>query len=184
MQLNTPKASVSGRRRRALRASACLGLAMALMTLGACSDDPPERQAARPVAREAPAIHQMKRLDRGAEVKPELWLASREAGQDLPETAAEVAATRELLEVAGKRFRDYPRMIANRAVQLENMLQSNGMGEPAIGLISELSEVPGDHRFVESFASLSQQYFNLRLQGRDRQEALNLLKKHGGETSN
>ena len=154
------------------------------LTLSACSDEPQQRTAeVHEVANEEPAVYQMVRLDRGEHIKPELWLASRAAGHDLVETAPEVEATKTLLEEAGKRFREYPRMIANRAVQLEDMLHSKGLGEPAVQLITDLAEVPGDVRYVESFGSLSQQYYNLRLQGLERQEALDLLKR-GGNTSN
>lgn len=161
-----------------------LGMMIVALALAACSDEPQQRAAdVHEVANEEPTVYQISRLDRGEHVKPEIWLASRAAGHDLPETAPEVEATRTLLEAAGKRFREYPRMIANRAVQLEDMLHSKGLGEPALQLITDLAEVPGDVRYVESFGSLSQQYYNLRLQGLDRQEALDLLKR-GGHTSN
>lgn len=160
-----------------------LAAAMMVLAFAACSDEPQKPASRHEVANEPPAIYQLPRLDRGAHVKPERWLASRAVGHDLAEDAPEVEALKRKLEVAGKRFRDYPRMIANRAVQLEDMLHSKGLGEPATQLISDLSEVPGDMRYVESFGSLSQQYYNLRLQGLDRREALNLLKR-GGNKSN
>lgn len=179
MQMTKHRRDPEDRWRRVAR----VGIAVALLALGACSDEPEEHAVTRHVPSEPPAIHQMPRLDRGEHIKPEQWLASRDAGHDVAEDAPEVAELRALLTVAGKRFREYPRMLANRAVQLETMLHNRGLGEPATRLIADLSEVPGDKRYVESFGSLSQQYYNLRLQGFDRQEALNLLKR-GGTTSN
>jgi hypothetical protein len=88
-----------------------------------------------------------------------------------------------MLATAGRRFREYPRMIANRAVQLEAMLAEKNMPESAPQLIEELTTVPGDTRYVESFGALCQQYFNLRTQGVERQDALKLLKT-GGDTTN
>ncbi len=106
---------------------------------------------------------------------PELWLASRQAGSDLAMDDARVVALKEVLDDASRSFREYPRMIANRAVQLEEMLQEKNMGEPAPELVAELSRAVGPERNVESFGALCGQYFNLRMQGLDRQQALKVL---------
>ena len=77
---------------------------------------------------------------------------------------------------AAQRFRDQPRMIANRAVQLEGMLSEMRISERAPRLIVTLSQVPGAHRSVESFASLTQQYYNLRVEGLGQGQAIDALK--------
>ena len=81
----------------------------------------------------------------------------------------------------GERFRDHPRMIANRAVQLEGMLREKDIPERAPELIAVLSEVPGEARYVESFASLTQQYYNLRMEGLGRAQAVDVLRQQTGE---
>jgi hypothetical protein len=81
--------------------------------------------------------------------------------------------------VAAHRFGDPPRMIANRAVQLEAMLASAGISESAPELIVSLSEI-SEERPREGFGSLCQHYFNLRKQGLDREAALAQLKSRSG----
>lgn len=87
------------------------------------------------------------------------------------------------MTAAERSFREYPRMIANRAVQLEEMLSGNNADERAPQLIARLSEVAGGERYVDSFGALCQQYFHLRKQGFGPDEALEVLKR-GGAASN
>jgi hypothetical protein len=161
------------------RLSAAIGIALA----AGCSEEPQEAGAVRSVAKEPPAIHRMERLVVTEGPSPARWLASRQAGRDLPEEDPLVAEYARMLESAGRRFREYPRMIANRAVQLEEMLAEKNMPEAAPRIIEELSAIPGDTRYVESFGALCQQYYNLRLQGLERAEALKLLKTGGSSTN-
>jgi hypothetical protein len=161
------------------RLFAAVGIALA----AGCSEEPQETPVAQSVPKEAPPIHRMERLDRIEGPSPARWLASRQAGRDLPEEDPLVMEYARMLATAGRRFREYPRMIANRAVQLEAMLAEKNMPESAPQLIEELTTVPGDTRYVESFGALCQQYFNLRTQGVERQDALKLLKT-GGDTTN
>lgn len=161
-----------------LTACLCVGL-----TLAACSDEP-ERKHAIPVPAESvPTIHQMARIGRAGDVEPEQWLASREAGRDLAKDDPSVARLKETMTAAERNFREYPRMIANRAVQLEEMLSGNNADERAPQLIARLSEVAGGERYVDSFGALCQQYFHLRKQGFGPDEALEVLKR-GGAASN
>lgn len=74
-------------------------------------------------------------------------------------------------------------MIANRAVQLEEMLSGNNSDERAPQLIVRLSEVAGDGRYVDSFGALCQQYFHLRQQGMEPDEALQALKRSGAASN-
>ena len=158
------------RRLARLGATLCLALMLA-----ACGEEASEPSAPAPVP--APkAVYQLELLGVTDRIPPEQWLASRQAGRDLPEGDPSVAALRHTLEVAGRRFREFPRMIANRAVQLEEMLQQQKMPEPAPELIARLSDVAGEERHVESFGAICQHYYNLRMQGLGQQEALEVLR--------
>lgn len=161
---------------------ACVLAALGIALLAACSEEAQETDAVRTVPKEPQAIHRVERLVATEGPSPARWLASRQAGRDLPEEDPLVAEYARLLETAGRRFREYPRMIANRAVQLEEMLAEKSMSESAPQIIEELSAIPGDTRYVESFGALCQQYYNLRLQGLARTEALKLLKTGAGTT--
>lgn len=157
-----------------------LASAFILSGLGAagCSDEqvaeaPPP---ASPAPGGKPSVHEDKWLSVTDGVNPDNWLASREAGHDLEQTDPAVADMRRILDVATVRFRDHRRMIANRAVQLEAMLSEKNIDEKAPRLIVTLSQVPGDQRSVESFAALTQQYYNLRVEGLDQSHAIDVLK--------
>ncbi len=160
---------------RRLTATAALA---ACLVLSACSDEgTAEAPAAPPAPQAAPASHQLAWLRLTDDVAPEQWLASREAGSDLGLYDPAVADMRRVLDVASSRFRDQPRMIANRAVQLEGMLKEKSIDERAPRIIVTLCEVPGQTRLVESFAGLTQQYYNLRMEGRSRAQAIDVLKQ-------
>ena len=59
------------------------------------------------------------------------------------------------------------------------MLGEKRIVERAPRIIVSLSQVPGETRYVESFAALTQQYYNLRMEGLSRGEALEALKRQG-----
>jgi hypothetical protein len=159
------------------------GLLWLVLAVAACGEEPEEKSAASAPPAPPAAIYQLGRLDPTDRTLPEQWLASRQAGRDLAEDDLAVIELKRTLEVAGRRFREYPRMIANRAVQLEVMLKQKDMGEPAPQLIERLARVPGETRYVESFGALCQQYFNLRMQGHAPEEAVKML-KDGADASN
>lgn len=154
-------------------------VALLAAALAACSDESTaEKQQSAPAAEQslisARNVEWLKLTD---DIAPEQWLASREAARDLDIYDPAVIDMRHVLEAATSRFRDQPRMIANRAVQLEAMLSERAIAERAPYLIVSLSQVPGGQRSVESFAALTQQYFNLRLEGLTRAAALDALRQ-------
>ncbi len=157
----------------------CSSLIVLASMLTACGDE----QAGELPATSAPAVEakpssaNLEWLKQTDAVAPEHWLASRSAGRDLDPYDPAVEEMRRTLEVAAARFRDHPRMIANRAVQLEEMLQEKNIDERAPALIATLCEVPGATRYVESFSALTQQYYNLRMEGRDRAQAIEALRR-------
>jgi hypothetical protein len=153
-------------------------IAALTLTIAACGDEVGRetQSAPAPVAAQDESLNALAWLKQTHAIAPEHWLASREAGHDLDMYDASVGDMRRVLETAAMRFRDHPRMIANRAVQLEAMLKERGIEERAPRIITNLSQVPGQTRYVESFASLTQQYFNLRMEGRSRSQAIDMLK--------
>jgi hypothetical protein len=158
-----------------------LTIALALSVLvSACGDETvSESPGVAPPAAEVQSPAQLKWLRLTDGIAPEQWLASREAGRQLDLYDPAVIDMHHVLERASARFRDLPRMIANRAVQLEAMLSEKRIAEKAPRLIVSLSQVPGERRYVESFGALTQQYYNLRLEGFSRAEALEALKRQG-----
>jgi hypothetical protein len=159
------------------RALAIAALA-ACLAMSACSDEPtPGAATPQPVEETKPAWHRLGWLRLTDGIAPEQWLASREADSDLALDDPAVADMRRVLDVASSRFRDLPRMIANRAVQLETMLKEKSIDERAPRIIVTLSDVPGRTRYVESFAGLTQQYYNLRVDGLTRAQAIDVLKQ-------
>lgn len=160
--------------------SCCACTLMIALTFGltGCGEEPtPEASAPpTPVTLDKPTFHNMTWLKQIDPVSADQWLASREVGHDLDLYDPAVIKMREKLDIASKRFRDHPRMIANRAVQLEGMLQEKQIAERAPEIIDTLCEVQLSGRSVESFSSLTQQYYNLRMEGLDRGQAILALR--------
>jgi hypothetical protein len=150
-------------------------LALLVLVVSGCSDQT-EPAAPAPAPPPAVEIHQLEWLRVTDHVQPDLWLASRAAHRDLSADDQQVADIRRKLDLAALRYRDHPRMIANRAVQLEGMLAERQLSEPAPRLIDLLTTIAGETRHVESFGALCQQYYNLRLEGLDQAQALETLK--------
>lgn len=168
---------------RPTRVAIALVAVMVTLRLAACSDEsPPEPQAPAAAETGRPAVHQLTWVRVTDGIAPEQWLASREAGRDLEPDEPAVRDMTRILEIAAKRFRDQPRMIANRAVQLEGMLSEKRISERAPRLIVTISQVPGAQRSVESFAALTQQYYNLRLEGLAQGPAIDALKRQYART--
>ena len=159
-------------------AARALGLALAALSAVGCEDEAEIGSAPLPVETAKPAaLPRMTWLGLHDAVTPERWLASREANADLAEDDPKVIALRAELAAAAQRFRDPPRMIANRAVQLEAMLAAIGVAEHAPELIALLSSAAGAVRPQEGFGAICQHYYNLRKQGLDRDTALAQLKE-------
>lgn len=71
-------------------------------------------------------------------------------------------------------------MVANRAVQLEAMLDPTDGRETAVWLLAMLSEVVTEPGKVEGFGALGQQYYNLRKTGLSERDALQDLSRRYG----
>ncbi|HEV2543227.1 MAG TPA: MxaH protein [Methylobacterium sp.] len=104
---------------------------------------------------------------------PARWLAGREAGHPLPADAAAVRDLRESLDRARSAFVEDKRMIANRTVQLGQMLSEIGKTESYRGLIDGLGAIAalrGRHKSL--YGEMCQHYYNTRAQGADHATAL------------
>jgi len=71
-------------------------------------------------------------------------------------------------------------MIANRAVQLEAMLDPTDGRETAVWLIAALADIVKEPGKVESFGAVGQQYYNLRKAGLNERDALDDLSRRYG----
>lgn len=153
--------------------------AIAAFALVGCSDE--AQQGAREDARErvaAPASDEVSRktwLQPTDGTPPDLWLASREAGRDLPPDAPAVGDWRRRLADADGRFGETDRMIANRAVQLQAMLGEIGIAESPQEIIAGFSGLTGEGARA-GFSDLCQHYYNLRAQGLSREASFAALK--------
>jgi hypothetical protein len=144
-----------------------------------CDDDalPDAATTTTAPAAQTPPVWHLKWLGERDKTTPELWLASREAGADLDDSDPSVVAMHESLTLAAERFHDKPRMIANRAVQLEEMLAEAGIDESARDIIRTLTLAVESGARIEGFGSMCQYYYNLRKQGLGHDAALARLKE-------
>lgn len=148
--------------------------ALLLLPLTSCTDDP-VAQSGQPVD----TVHrwsETKWLEVTDEVEPEVWLVSREVNADVEPNHPRLTIVRANLKIATHRFGESPRMIANRAVQLERMLSDTDASEAAVGLIVRLTSVVGEKGQTEGFGAISQHYYNMRSSGLDNHAALEKLK--------
>ncbi|PZQ82247.1 MAG: hypothetical protein DI549_11920 [Ancylobacter novellus] len=169
---------------RLSRALAGAGLALALA--GCPSEAPPEprERVAAPARDDATrsALARKTWLQPTDSDDPDVWLASRDAGHDVAPGAPGVAAWRAILTDADARFGETDRMIANRAVQLEAMLQEIRVTQSAREIIADF--VPLAAKGSRSgFSDLCQHYYNLRVQGLTREAALAVLRREAPRPS-
>ncbi|WGF90369.1 hypothetical protein [Marinivivus vitaminiproducens] len=121
-------------------------------------------------------------LDVKDPMSPDRWLASRQAGELLTETDPSVTQARRLLFIAGTRFSESPRMIANRTVQISEMLHADAPDETPMAVLEGLTDVVERNASKTPFGELCQHYYNLRAQGLDRIEALGALRTTYGRS--
>ncbi|CAA2137885.1 hypothetical protein [Hyphomicrobium sp. ghe19] len=153
------------------------GLILALLLFG-CGDEPPRQQSTEKRSG-LTKPHKIEWLTAQDDISPETWLIEREANSGATLTRDEVGNLHQLLANASNTFTDSPRMVANRAVQLEAMLKAEGGDETAVSLIGRLTGVVAPGR-IESFGAAGQQYFNMRKAGFSGQQALDELSKRYG----
>jgi hypothetical protein len=155
------------------------GLATGLFACDRDADDTARQTAAAPAHTRALADKTW--LETQDQTPPEQWLASREASRDISGSAPLVASFADLLASAHRRYNETPRMIANRAVQIEQMLHARGIEESARLVIEGLVMIGSDDR-RRGFGEAGQHYFNIRVTGTGREQALQVLAKTTSET--
>ncbi|MET0639457.1 MAG: hypothetical protein ABWX70_04785 [Hyphomicrobium sp.] len=150
-------------------------------SLNGCSDEQqPQRHAEK-----RSGIGEAERADwltRQDDVRPELWLIEHETKTGVNAHAADAGDIRNTLSHAATTFNESPRMIANRAVQLEAMLKDEGGNETAITLINRLSSAIAPGR-IESFGAAGEKYYNMRKAGFTGEQAIDALFKRYGSRS-
>jgi hypothetical protein len=155
------------------------GLATGLFACDRDTDDTARQTAAAPA--HPVALVEKAWLETQDRTPPEQWLASREASRDLPVSTPQVASFADLLARAHRRYNETPRMIANRAIQIEQMLRARGIEESARLVIEGLVMIGSDDR-RRGFGEAGQHYFNIRVTGTGREQALQVLAKTTAET--
>jgi len=147
--------------------------------LSACSDDPEPVSPADEAQQESQtkALARQSWLQSSDDIAPEVWLVARMTRMEVSSEDPEVARVAALLDAAGHRFRESPRMIANRAVQLQEMLAEAGIMEEAPKLVEDMSFIVDGASGAEGFGALCQHYYNLRSTGLRRDAALAALKR-------
>lgn len=108
------------------------------------------------------------------------WLASREAGRLIANDDDASKRMRRILGQSRAYFIEEPRMIANRIVQLGQMLANSGKPETYEVLLDGLTGIAQASDRKQLFGEMCQHYFNSREQGLDRQATLARLAERYG----
>ena len=114
-------------------------------------------------------------LDAYHAIPTEDWLVVRSAAALRGEVTDRQTRVN-LLNFAAERFPESPRMIANRAIQLEDMLLEIHIKESAVSLIDMFSHLPIEGT-PHNFSAYCQYYFNLRAKGYPQGYSLTELSK-------
>lgn len=153
------------------------GIALTLLLSG-CGDEQPRQQSSEKQSG-LTKVEQTDWLSMQDETAPGDWLIAREMKSGAKLAPDDADKLRQSLAEASARFKDSPRMIANRAVQLERMLKDEGGDESASVLIAGLTRVVAPGR-IESFGAAGQQYVNMRKAGLSRERAFDELSRRYG----
>lgn len=151
--------------RPALAGPLCLALALA-----ACDAGEPAQEATVVATKSDAEVPTWLSSTDGRE--PALWLAQREPGQPTASTLLRRDHLRHSLARAGETFIEDTRMIANRTVQLGQMLAEAGEPETYADLLDGLEGAAAPTRRKQLYGELCQHYYNTRRQGLDRAETL------------
>lgn len=147
---------------------------------GGCSDSSPPNQYTDQRSGLTRAQAKPSWLEATSQIEPAAWLIEREVKSGRALKAEDADKVRQSIATAAKVFKEDPRMIANRAVQLEAMLDPTDGRETAVWLVTELAEVVTEPGRIEGFGALGQQYYNLRKAGLSEGDALQDLSRRYG----
>lgn len=153
---------------------------LAMLEVGCGDEQAPKQHAEQGHSGFSHAERKANWLDAFSEVEPATWLIERESTMGRNLSAEDANNLRQSLAAVSKLFREDPRMIANRAVQIETMLDPTDGRESAVWLLTELAHVVTEPGRVEGFGALGQQYYNMRKAGFSEQDALQDLSRRYG----
>ncbi|MBA2125299.1 hypothetical protein DLM45_03555 [Hyphomicrobium methylovorum] len=153
---------------------------LSALVLAGCGDEQPRERAAEHHSGIKKSGVETSWLGARDEIEPVDWLVARQKQVGRPIKEGDEADLEKALARASALFRGEPRMIANRAVQLEEMLSTEGEHESAVWLITALTGVVSEPSRVESFGAVGQQYYNMRKAGFTGKKALEELSKRYG----
>jgi len=157
------------------RVAPICGAMCLVAAVAACDEAEESVRAPPPVVASDAAVAGVAWLDLTDETRPEVWLASREAGRAMTPDDPAAADYLVLLQDAASRFNETPRMIANRTVQLEAMLGERGIDEDTRRILTGFLAVATKDAARRDYGSMCHHYFNLRSTGVDRPAALAAL---------
>ncbi len=151
-----------------------------VLLLAGCGDEQPRKQTGEKRSGLTTSEIQPSWLDVHDDIAPDAWLIEREksAGQTISD--ADAQSLRQSLQRAAATFKESPRMIVNRALQLEAMLKPVDEGDTAISLIARLTDAAGGATRAEGFAAIGQHYYNMRKAGISAGQALDGLSQRSG----
>ena len=152
----------------------------AMLAISACGEETPREAAPVPSTVQSDAPHQAKWLEVSNPLTPAQWLASRGEERVRSLNDGKVMEIDAKLDTAHRVYRESERMIANRAVQLSEMLKASGVEEGAGDVLADLAAVAGETGQTEGFGAVAQMYHNLRASGVSRADALAALKTRYG----
>jgi hypothetical protein len=148
-------------------------LAVCILVLAGCGDSAVETSGEpEPPQTESPSAQWLNLLSHEDAAE---WLVERQKYASPADR--DVDKVRAILNAAGRRFEESPRMIANRALQLQHMLNEIGDQTSAVALTRDLHNVLGGTAASPGFGNLGAYYVNLRKSGMDRSIALDALTK-------
>ncbi|PNG25282.1 hypothetical protein [Methylocella silvestris] len=146
-------------------------IALSLMSLLlACSEDAPSPERHTIAQDEAPSVPTW--VYPGDHVELGWWLASRRNFQPAAKDSAMAAVYDLFLRQASKLFVEDQRMIANRTVQTSTTLSEHGIEENYDAILDKFTELAEFSGRKLLYGELCQHYVNLRMEGKDSNEAL------------
>lgn len=183
MEARTIVVLVSGHVLRALRIALVPAALIAVAGVGGCGDETGSHVATerRGAAKAAP--HKTDWLELSSPLTPAQWLVSRDKDEPVPLSEPQVQRVTRQLAIAHTRYRESERMIANRSVQVSDMLKKIGHTEDPSQILDDLAGIDAEIGQTEGFGAISQYYFNLRAASVARAEALTTLKARYGSKS-
>lgn len=153
------------------------------LALAGCGDDTPQSSERQHAISENSGAQHARWLELSSPISPAQWLTSRGEAKGRDHSDSEVQRVAMQLVEAHKRYRESERMIANRSVQVSEMLSQIGINESPVRILDDLTSIGAEVGQTEGFGAISQYYFNLRAASVSRGEAISTLQTRYGSKS-